>query len=520
MTSLVKDFADLFSGNLRSYGQWDPSTGNMVTEKAEVVEAHYAAHLEGRMGLGVVPVTDGGTCKFGCIDVDNHGKGSDGSDIDIADLAAKIEHYRLPLVPTRSKSGGCHLYLFGQDYLPAKLVIRLLNSWRDMLQIKTHVDIFPKQDSLVTSSGEKSLGNWINLCYFDAANTVRYGVNEKGDRLSFELFVQMAQSKRVTTEQLQEMATREHLEAPPCIQKMIHTGVESGSRNDSMYNVVVYLKRARPDTFFDDAMALNKTMFDKPLGPAEAKKVIRSASRRDYLYKCSEDPCKSLCDRKVCVTREFGISMDEAKDLDAQDSLPQFTDLIEYQSDPPRWGLHVNGHLIANIPTMILRDPAAMGNLIFEKIKINIPKISQESWRKRVLDPLVPNLRVIEVPKEASASGIIAAKFTEFVQKADLTSDGSNTEDRKALTRNIPVVQVLNGQRCVVFKGTAFSEFLKRNKAEVLHGMDLWIALRRDCGADHEKMRIPGGKVINVWYAPITEEHEVKIDEPVFKSEY
>jgi len=520
MTSLVKDFADLFSGNLRSYGQWDPATGNMVTEKAEVTEEHYRAHLEGRMGLGVVPVTDGGTCKFGCIDVDNHGKGSDGSDIDIAALAAKIEHYRLPLVPTRSKSGGCHLYLFGQDYLPAKLVIRLLNSWRDMLQIKTHVDIFPKQDSLVTSSGEKSLGNWINLCYFKAEDTVRYAVNEKGEPISFELFVQMAQSKRVTVEQLQEMAAREHLEAPPCIQKMIHTGVESGSRNDAMYNVVVYLKRARPETFFDDAMALNKTMFDKPLGPAEAKKVIRSASRRDYLYKCSEDPCKSLCDRKVCVTREFGISMDEAKDLDAQDSLPQFTDLIEYQSDPPRWGLHVNGTLIANIPTIILRDPAAMGNLIFERIKINIPKISQESWRRRVLDPLVPNLRVVEVPKEASASGIIVAKFNEFVQKADLTSDGTNTEDRKALTRNIPVVQVINGVRCVVFKGTAFSEFLKRNKAEVLHGMDLWIALRRDCGADHEKMRIPGGKVINVWYAPITEEHEVKIDEPVFRSEY
>ena len=520
MTSLVKDFADLFSGNLRSYGQWDPATGNMITEKAEVTEEHYRAHLEGRVGLGVVPVTDGGTCKFGCIDVDNHGKGSDGSDIDIAALAAKIEHYRLPLVPTRSKSGGCHLYLFGQDYLPAKLVIRLLNSWRDMLQIKTHVDIFPKQDSLVTSSGEKSLGNWINLCYFKAEDTVRYAVNEKGEPISFELFVQMAQSKRVTVEQLQEMAAREHLEAPPCIQKMIHTGVESGSRNDAMYNVVVYLKRARPETFFDDAMALNKTMFDKPLGPAEAKKVIRSASRRDYLYKCSEDPCKSLCDRKVCVTREFGISMDEAKDLDAQDSLPQFTDLIEYQSDPPRWGLHVNGTLIANIPTIILRDPAAMGNLIFERIKINIPKISQESWRRRVLDPLVPNLRVVEVPKEASASGIIVAKFNEFVQKADLTSDGTNTEDRKALTRNIPVVQVINGVRCVVFKGTAFSEFLKRNKAEVLHGMDLWIALRRDCGADHEKMRIPGGKVINVWYAPITEEHEVKIDEPVFRSEY
>jgi hypothetical protein len=50
--------------------------------------------------------------------------------------------------------------------------------------------------------------------------------------------------------------------------------------------------------------------------------------------------------------------------------------------------------------------------------------------------------------------------------------------------------------------------------------MDLWTSLRRDCGADHDKLRIPGGKPINIWYAPITEDHEVKVDEPKFRSEF
>ena len=138
------------------------------------------------------------------------------------------------------------------------------------------------------------------------ADTKRFAFDENGERMSFELFVQYAQSKRIDAKELAEFTQREHLEAPPCVQKMIHMGVESGARNDAMYNVVIYLKRARPETFFDDAMVLNKTMFDKPLPPSEAKKVIRSASRRDYLYKCGEEPCKSLCDRKVCVGREFG----------------------------------------------------------------------------------------------------------------------------------------------------------------------------------------------------------------------
>lgn len=517
MTSLVQDFADLFAGNLRSYGEWDPATGNMSTLKGEVPLAAYQAHIDGEMGLGIVPVTDGATCRFGAIDIDKH---DTPEDIDFKTLADKIREYRLPLVMCRTKRGGGHLYLFGAEHLPAKQVRRILASWRDMLKIQYKTEIFPKQDSLQVSDGERALGNWINLCYFDAKDTKRYAFDENCEPLSFELFVQLAQSKRITVAELNELTQREHLEAPPCVQKMIHMGVESGARNEAMYNTVIYLKRARPDSFFDDAMALNRTMFDKPLGPAEAKKVIRSASRRDYLYKCSEEPCKSLCDRKVCVTREFGISMDEKKEMDAHDSLPQFTDLIEYQSEPPRWGIHVNGQLINNIPTVVLRDPAAMGTLIFEKLKVNIPKISQDSWRKKVLDPLVPNLRVIEVPKEASASGVVQAKFHEFIQKADLSRDGTDIDDRKALLRNIPVVQVMEGVRCIVFKGTAFAEYLKKNKAEVMTGMDLWVTLRRDCGASHDKIRVPGGKVVNVWYAPITEEHEVKIDEPKFDSEY
>lgn len=519
MSSLIQDFASLFSGNLRSFGQYDAKTDKAVTEKGEVTLTHYESHVAGTTGLGIVPISDGGTVMFGALDVDNHDDRS--KDVDLVGLVQKIEKHRLPLVVCRSKSGGAHCYLFGSEWLPAKTVIRLLSSWRDMLEIPHKVEVFPKQDSVVTKTGEKSLGNWLNLCYFQGDDTNRYALDSEGNRLSFELFIQYAQSKRVSAEQLQGMAGREHLEAPPCIQKMIHTGVESGARNEAMYNIVIYLKRAHPETFFDEAMALNKTIFDRPLGNQEARKVIRSAGRRDYQYKCGEEPCKSLCDRKVCVTREYGISSDEAKALEAYDSLPQFTDLIEYQSDPPRWGLHVNGKLIPNIPTVVLRDPNAMGTLIFEQLKINIPKITQDAWRKRILDPLIPNLRVVEVPKEASASGVIEQKFHEFMQKADLSSEGTDPQERRALTRNIPVVQVIDGRRCIVFKGIAFSEFLKRNKAELLQGMDLWTTLRRECGADHTKIRIPGSSYpVNVWYAPIGDDTGDKIDAPDFTPEY
>jgi hypothetical protein len=166
--------------------------------------------------LGIVPITDGDTCLFGAIDIDKH---ESPEDVDFAALAAKIREYRLPLVMCRTKRGGAHLYLFGSDYLNARQVRRILASWRDVLQIPYKTEIFPKQDSLTTASGERALGNWINLCYFDCENSLRYGFDDSGEPTSFELFIRLAQNKRISAEDLNELFQREHLEAPPCIQK-------------------------------------------------------------------------------------------------------------------------------------------------------------------------------------------------------------------------------------------------------------------------------------------------------------
>ena len=85
--NLVQDYAALFAGNLRSYGEWNPDTGNMITHKGEVPIEAYEAHLAGTRGLGIVPITDGGTCLFGAIDIDKH---ESPEDVDFAALAAKI----------------------------------------------------------------------------------------------------------------------------------------------------------------------------------------------------------------------------------------------------------------------------------------------------------------------------------------------------------------------------------------------------------------------------------------------
>lgn len=506
---VVPRFAKLFRGNDRSHGVFMPKTKKMRTEHQAVTIDHYEAHLAGETGLGVVPVMDDSTCWFGVIDVDAHG---DQPDIDLIDLEARVREKDLPLVVCRSKSGGAHLYVFGSEPLPAKLLRSALAKWAEQLG-HAGCEVFPKQDHLpVDSDGERQLGNWINLCWFDADNpeSLRYAV-EGGKRIDLEYFLDLAESRKVGAAMLVERSADEHAEAPPCIQKMIANGVPGGQRNEAMYNFVVYLKQAYPETWRDKAFDLNARVFDNPLAHAEAKKTINSAGRRDYRYKCKEEPCRSFCKSAICVTRKFGITPDEKGELEIGKA-PDFGPLEKYLTDPPRWALHIGSSTVM-MGTAELMDYRQVRVAIADKMTMMVPPMKNDRWQV-ILHGLMENATEVEAPDEASTTGFIGARLYEFFQRTDLTAEGDDKADREALLMGSPVVQVneTTKQRCVYFRGSDFIDYLKKNRSEELKGPNLWMALRK-VGVEHTRLRA-GKKVIPVWFVPLTDEDAVELSEP------
>src|SRR5690606_4115987 len=164
MRDLAERFAALFRGNDRSHGFFYPSNGGMETVKKKITMSDFERHLSGKVGVGVVPIMDDDQCWFGAIDIDAHG---DTPDIELDELEEGIRENDLPLVLCRSKSGGAHLYVFMTEPVAAKTMRKVLSNWAGILG-HAGVEIFPKQESLPESGGEKQLGNWINLCYFSA----------------------------------------------------------------------------------------------------------------------------------------------------------------------------------------------------------------------------------------------------------------------------------------------------------------------------------------------------------------
>jgi len=516
----VKRFYHLFRGNQRTSGRYDPGRDRSWTEDQPLKLADIAAHLSGAASVGCIPIQDDDTCEWGAIDIDDH---DSDEDMPIFHVWEKVNTLRLPLILCRSKSGSIHAYAFFDRPQPANRVKTLLTQWASAIGFGGS-EIFPKQGRLGTSKGATK-GNWINLPYQNADKTGRYAVHH-GKMLKLPEFLDLAERIKISEADLRALSMSDHPDAPPCIQKMYANGVAAGHRNEALYNVVVYLRKANPDTdITSKATDANSVIFPKPLSRSEATRTINSASRPDMQYRCQEEPLRGLCDREACLTRKYGITPADAERLNTVEAIPPFTDLVKYMTEPVRWELHIDGVKVTNISTESLMEWRFMRVLIAERLTRVVPQVKNQEW-ERILAPLMKEARVIEAPDDASVSGVIRDRLREFASKTDLANRGENIDDRKALNRGLPVVvkTAVGGvpDRYVAFRGQDFINYLKRTKSEELKGVNLWFAVK-GLGVVPHKLRTGPGDApnINVWVIPVRSllEHLTPIPEQKFESE-
>jgi hypothetical protein len=501
---LTIKFANIFRGSKKTFGQWNPTTGKMHTEKRESEISDFSKHLNGDFGIGIVPIMEDKNVWWGAIDIDNH----DGSPISVEVISRIIFSKGLPLVPCRSKSGGVHCYLFAIEPVPAELMRRLLSKWAREIGYEGS-EIFPKQVEL----RDNITGNWINLPYFGAANTNRYAVEIRDDnpvKLTIEEFINYAEACQLTKAMIRSFILSGHEQAPPCIQELIINGVPKGVRNEALYGFTIYLKKKFPPaTYKQEIININQYIFEKPVPLSEINKTVQSASRKEYRYKCLEDPFRQYCDSKTCINREFGIEQSEVGITG--EGMPEFTKLRVIDTEPPLWELTVNDVSIV-IQTQILRNFPLLAEKIMERLLIIVPILKQKDWMV-ILSGLMQNVEHIEAPDNASIEGVTRERLSEFIDRADFNNSGKDPADKDLILRGLPVIQELQnepGKRVVMFRGSDFISFLKRTRSEELRGTALWLAIRK-MGVIHSRTRIKG-KMANVWVVPVDGRGRTKLD--------
>lgn len=479
-------FQKIFTGLDRCHGRYNQGRARTVRKRASLQS--YRKHLEGTIGLGIVPIKENARCCFAAIDIDDH-------EVDHAALERRIKELGLPLIICRSKSGGAHLYTFYKpDGELAPIIRRNLSEWGAALGFGTS-EIFPKQDRLVDKD---DLGNWINLPYYNAASTNRFMV-ENGKPASLPRFLDAAESiatiHDLKEENRKEVSTndiKDHEGFTPCIQAAIKEKIPLGQRNEMLFNVGVFLKRKYGEPEWENQLSnFNLRYCEKPIPNAELqRKIIKSVNRKDYSFKCNEPFAKSHCDRLRCQQLKFGVGKVEY--VYHELSIGR---LLKICTDPPKWVLDFAG-LDVTISTEQLENYKRIRTIGLEKLNKRFPPMKPADW-DQVLKKLLESVEEIEAPEDASKYGHLYNLMDRYFANA------RNGDDRTKVKRGIPVIDRIKDQPAILFTSSGVMEFLKRQKFSNITMPDLFAALRK-MGVKHKKMKIEG-KSLNIWYTPVDE---------------
>lgn len=404
----MSDYMSLFRGLTSAHGSFLPSgeieengkkKGKSFTETEIVTEDAYKAHLEGKKGLGIVPINEEEECYFSAIDVDKYA--------DNSSLIDTIYKHGFPIVPFRSKSGGLHLYVFFREPTKAKLVVVAMRSLRIMLGLSDKTEIFPKQAMRISAD---SIGNWINLPYFDASKTDRYAYSKKGTALSLQEALNYCKDKATSVEDIEKFQKDAPLsDAPPCLQSIYMAG-DTASRNLYLFSLARYFKAKFGDEYEQYVMESNSRL-KKPLPSSEITNIIQSHKKKEYGYRCSEEPLCSLCNRGICVTRELGIRSASISDLN-------FEDLVQWATDPPFYEWKVNDHILRFYDEDDIIRQQAFRKLCFRELHILPIRLKDETWA-RVVNTALKNMEVKRVSAEddVSPGAMFRELLTEFMTK-------------------------------------------------------------------------------------------------------
>lgn len=492
----VKRFAALYSGYQKAYGTYlvrgnDPTgkaIGKAQTLRGEATLPIYQAHLEGAgSGLGIIMLREDNSLFFGAIDYDE-------KDMDHVKAEAQVRLLELPLVLCRSKSGGGHFYCFTSEPVPASVMRDRLAEWTALLGMSTKTENFPKQSARYN---ENDIGNWINIPYFHADQTNRYAIHE-GRQLTLQEFLNLAESKRQTLEQLSDSNLTDNStlfeSGPPCLQTLeAQGGFVQGTKKEGMFNVGVYLRKAFPDDWQTRYDQYNAVM--AKLKSEEVQALIKQVGKKAWSYKCKQPPINACCNRRVCRTRLYGIGTTDTEETRGY----AIGGLIRYDSshgDEAQFAMEVAGkRVMVNTSQLYSRDE--FNRACMNQANVIPVHMTPVKWL-RFLNDFLPTADIVQLPDDASPLGQLWQYVIMFL------TDGVVAMEREKLLLGVPYRE---GDK-IYFRSTDLFAYLNSRRIQYKSPQQVWELLRGK-GGDKTGWMI-SKKFTNVWFLPAPDEYEVE----------
>ena len=183
----------LFGGRTDAHGTWEGGS-----KKSPVSYETFAKHLYGEELIGIYPLTDGSSVRWGCSDID----------VDDLDAARNLQTaLRVKSVPSyvEKTARGFHVWVFANDWIPAPIMRRAFLSAHEVIGLPPK-EVNPKQEEA------NGLGNYVRLPYpggIDKIPENRYMLSDKDDEpMTLKQFIDSAYETRVNINLLRPLAER------------------------------------------------------------------------------------------------------------------------------------------------------------------------------------------------------------------------------------------------------------------------------------------------------------------------
>ena len=452
--SLAQDFYDLFKGSDIAHGTYvvksnretdgkKQGTAKVIREPTTI--AMWEDHLKGGTGLGIIPIKSDNTCHWGAIDIDEYS-------VSHKDLITTLAKNKIPAVVGRTKSGGAHVWIFLSEPVEAEDMQRRLTELSAALGFAGS-EIFPKQTTILLDRGDT--GIFINMPYFSGSKSTRYAFDQNAETLTPEEFIEYCKDYIITPNQFRKLnmgfGTKEGVleEGPPCLQHLCSKGFGEGSRNNALFNLGVYARMFDEDNWEQLVQRYNVDYLSPPLSHGEVGNTIRQLKKKDYFYKCEDQPIKPFCDKELCKVRKYGVG-------------------------PSTNGLTSQAQFQKECVSQINKFPIM---------------VSQRAWQTRI-QLLLDNLTIVEVPPDATFKG----EFEDLLHA--FAAERAKGEEREDILQGVAVWT----ETRVYFQIKDLKKHLSVN--DFNHYTSNKITLRlQDLQAEKMFWRVRG-KGIHVWSLP------------------
>lgn len=469
--TLSARFDALFAGLRRAHGVYsaiadEPEEGGKRLGKIRktvfepVTLDLWDKHLNGKDGLGIIPIREDDTTVFGAIDVDDY------SGVDHQSVAQRIKHLKMPLIVTRSKSGGIHLWLFAQESVVASKMVARLKEMAALLGFGGS-EIFPKQTEI--SKNDSDAGSWINISYFGGMMGGRYCVVADGTGLDEVQFLDYAESQKQDREFFDRPVanTTELPQGPPCLQHLVQIGLPEGTRNKGLYNLAIYAKKVDPDNFSDLIEKYNREFLEPPLPSEEVATIIKSVRKKDYQYTCKDQPLVQHCNSAVCRGRKFGVGT-------GMTDFPDTGRMRKLLTEPPLWFWDIDGHPV-QLTTDELQDMNAFQRACMNALSIVVPTLKKDVWMGKVGEAMA-DCDEISVPSNSSPKGALIELLEDYCNGR---AQGATRDD---LVRGVPWTD--EAEKKTYFLMKSFSAYIMSKRFTGLKPNEIVSALRGIGGED------------------------------------